>query len=365
MQVATGGARVLIDHLLRTLPVKAGSDSLHVFRPATGDRLPREAEEVVLPTIHPFLYENILLPLYLRRHPVDVLICPKNLVPPFLPAHVASVAVVLDLAYFPAAGAGVREYKLCDALYMRAFMRASARRATHVVAISKHTRQDLIKLFALAPKRISVAYPGVASPKPETISPDAVTNVKHALGLHRPYIFYAGSLSPRKNAIRLLHAFAELKDQMPHDLVVTAGKSWKDKAVEREMAQLQLADRFHRLGTVTEDQLHALYRGAALSVYPSLYEGFGLPVLEAMACGCPVVASNRSAVPEAVGDAAVLVNPLQEADIKRGMLEVLQSEARREQLRKAGRQHAAKFRWESFGDKVYAAAEQAFHSKRS
>ncbi len=365
MQVATGGARVLIDNLLKSLPIKTGCDSLHVFRPATGEPLSRDAEEVVLPNIHPFLYENILLPLYLRRYPVDVLICPKNLVPPFMPPHVASVAVVLDLAYFAAAGAGVREYKLCDTLYMRGFMRASVQRASHVVAISKHTRQDLIRLFALDQEKISVAYPGVTPPNRAIISPDAVTHVKQALGLHKPYIFYAGSLSPRKNAIRLLDAFAELKDQVPHQLVVTAGKSWRDKSVMRKIAQLQLADRFVRLGTVTDHQLQALYRGAALFVYPSLYEGFGLPVLEAMACGCPVVASNRSAVPEAAGDAAVLVDPLQRADIERGILEVLQSSVRAGQLREAGRQHAAKFRWDAFGDKVYAAAEQAFRSKRS
>ncbi len=355
---------MLIDHLLRTLPVKAGRDSLHVFRPATGGPLLAHAEEVVLPNVHPFLYENVLLPLALRRHRLDVLICPKNLVPPFLSPDLATVAIVLDLAYFPQAGAGVDEYKLFDTLYMRAFMRSCAHRATHLVAISEHTRRDLTRLFDLAPEKISVALPGVMPPDPAAISAEAVAGARAELGLDRPYIFYAGTLSPRKNVVRLVRAFAAIRDRVPHDLVVTAGKSWKDREVGREISRLGLQDRFHRLGTVTETQLQALYRGATLFVYPSLYEGFGLPVLEAMACGCPVVASNRSAVPEAAGGAALLIDPYDETDIQRAMLEVLQSEDRANQLREAGRLWAATCGWERFGEQVYAAAEQACRPTR-
>lgn len=150
---------------------------------------------------------------------------------------------------------------------------------------------------------------GGERPKAEAVAAERVAAVRARYQLGSPYVFYAGSLSPRKNMVRGVRAFARLAKDFPHDLVVTAGKSWRDREVEDEVDRCGLRGRFRRLGAVAEEDLPALYAGADVFFFPSLYEGFGLPVLEAMACGCPVVAANTSSIPEAADGAALLVDP--------------------------------------------------------
>ena len=164
-------------------------------------------------------------------------------------------------------------------------------------------------------------------------------------GLPSQFIMYVGSLSPRKNMTRLLQAFASIKDQIPHQLVLTGSKSWKDADVYQTIARLSIQDRIHKLGYVDEQDMPGLYNLAEAYIYPSLYEGFGLPVLEAMQCECPVIASMSTSIPEVAGDAAILFDPMDPNAMANAICQVLLDRDLREQLKVKGLARAKQFSW--------------------
>jgi glycosyltransferase involved in cell wall biosynthesis len=168
-----------------------------------------------------------------------------------------------------------------------------------------------------------------------------------AFGLGDPYLLYVGSLEPRKNLIRLLEAFALLgQDRRRTKLVIVGAPKWQTSPILRRVRELGIEQEVRFLGPVPDDELPSLYSAAQLLVLPSLYEGFGLPVLEAMACGAPVVASNVSAIPEVAGDAAILVDPFDTRSISRAIARVLEDRALAEQMRARGLAQASRFSWE-------------------
>jgi len=304
------------------------------------------ADEVFFQAPTAFLWENAALPLRLRGQKLDALFCAKNLVPWFTPRGLRTVIMVYDLVYFPIGGRYLDEYPALDVAYMRRFLPGSVRRADRIIAISANTAKDVKDLFAPDPAKVSVAYLGVDVPPPAAFSPEYLGEVRCRHALTRPYIFYCGTLSPRKNMKRVLEAFAGMRTEIPHDFVVTAGKSWNDREVHDAVRRLGLGDRFRQLGDVPASDMPALYRMADAFVYVSLYEGFGLPVLEAMACGCPVLTSNTSSIPEVAGDAALMVDPLDATAISAGLRRILGDRSFADELRRRGQAQAAKFTWD-------------------
>ncbi len=304
------------------------------------------AQEVFIPPRHPLLWENVWLSRAARKYGIDALFCPKNLVPLFLPRTIKTIAVVLDLLYFPVMGERFSEYLWQDTLYMRLFLRRSLKRTDRIIAISENTRRDVDALCPAVGDRLTTVHLGVGPIREESLSEERRQFIRTRYGLNTPYIFYCGSLSPRKNIVRTLEAFAAIKGNIPHNFVVTAGKSWKDRPVFDAVKRLHLSDRFVKLGTVPVEDMPALYGMADMFVYPSLYEGFGLPVLEAMACGCPVLTSNTSSLPEVAGDAALTVDPRDASSIASGMLKILTDREEAERLRNKGLERARRFTWE-------------------
>lgn len=304
-----GGARKVVEEVLRRLPDLGGGHEIISYQPPGTPVMPG-VTPVWVAAPHAVWWEQVALPRALHLSPPDVLFAPKTLLPLWLPQQTRTVSLVLDLLYFPIGGHYVHEYRWRDIAYNRLFYRDSCRRATAIACISEQTRHDL---FAVCPdlpvEKVQVVPLGVERPKAEAVAAERVAAVRARYQLGSPYVFYAGSLSPRKNMVRGVRAFARLAKDFPHDLVVTAGKSWRDREVEDEVDRCGLRGRFRRLGAVAEEDLPALYAGADVFFFPSLYEGFGLPVLEAMACGCPVVAANTSSIPEAADGAALLVDP--------------------------------------------------------
>ena len=238
----------------------------------------------------------------------------------FVPAHVVpllhptSVVTLHDLGYlvFPTAHPARRRLEL------HLTTRWSLHAARHIIAISQATKADLVRHYGADPARITVVYHGL-SPNFRPTSDPAVL-VRHGLqqsgeAAPRPYFFYVGTLQPRKNLARLLDAFANanqrlaaLPDERP--LLVLAGRrGWLTETIAERATALGLRDRVRLLGYVPDADLPALLSGALAFAFPSLYEGFGMPVLEAMACGTPVLTSTTSALPEVAGDAALLVDP--------------------------------------------------------
>lgn len=229
--------------------------------------------------------------------------------------------------------------------HLNTWVPRSVARADHVIAVSEATRRDLIELYDTPPEKISVLYHGVTGEfRPvEDRAQLAAVRQKYGLG-EQPFVLSLGTMQPRKNYRRLIRAFARLKP--PLSLVIVGGKGWAYEEVFAEVDQLGLTGRVYFPGFVANAELPALYSAAALFVYPSLYEGFGLPVLEAMACGTPVVAANRSALPEVVGEAGLLVDPLDVQALAAAMAQVLAGSELRRRLSQAGLAQAAQFSWE-------------------
>lgn len=274
-----------------------------------------------------------------------------------LAARCPTVVTVHDLSFlrFPDA------FKPFNRTYLAWATRASARRAALVIAVSESTRQDVIALLGVSPEKVVVVYNGVTEafcPAPA----EQVEAVARELDLPESFILFVGTLEPRKNLVRLLEAYARLRQMQPRGgsppLVLAGGKGWYYQEIMERVEALGLKDHVIFPGFVPADTLPWLYRAAGLFVYPSLFEGFGLPVLEAMACGTPVITSTASSLPEVAGDAALLVDPEDTEGLADAMKRVLSDPELAAHLRLAGLARAVSFSWER------AAAETAGYHRR-
>jgi glycosyltransferase involved in cell wall biosynthesis len=297
------------------------------------------AKNIVLESNNKLIWDYYLLPKAVRKHNLDIMILPKNVVPFFVNAK--SVVIIHDLAYFiPELNA----YPLIDTLYMTSMIRSSLSRADIIVSVSENTKKDLVEIIGTNANRIKVVHEAADQKYRQVTDRLKLDEVKSKYNLSDNFIFYSGSLSPRKNMLRFLTAFNLIKDTVPHKLVLTGGKSWKDGDVRQLISQL--GDSVIKLGYVPDEHMPFIYNLADLFVYPSLYEGFGLPPLEAMACGCPVIASNSSSIPEVVGDAAVMIDPYDINEIADTMYKVLTDNNLRNQMINKGLKRAEEFSWE-------------------
>ena len=230
-----------------------------------------------------------------------------------------------------------------EVFFFRYMLPQILRRCAAVIAVSESTKRDVIRLYGTPPHKIHVIYEGFDE---NLFRPCRDTaGVRQALGLDR-YIHYAGNIIPHKNVARLVEAFSLIADRVPHRLVLQ-GRRGADYAayLERLIAERGLEGRVLFPGYIPIEQLPQLYSGASAFVTVSLSEGFGLPPLEAMACGTPVIASNTSSLPEVVGDAGILVDPGSPQQIADAMLRVIEDEAHRDELSRRAVEQASRFSW--------------------
>jgi glycosyltransferase involved in cell wall biosynthesis len=287
------------------------------------------------------LWEQAVLPWRLRQLRIDVLHSPHHTTP-LLPCGCRRVVTFHDLTFFLLP----ERYPPTRRLYFQTMTRLSARVAGAVVVPSEAVRRDVVRILGLPPERV-FAIPEAAGPAFHPQDATAVSAVRRRYGLNGPFILSVGSLEPGKNRERLLEAFARLRARgLEHMLVVAGQRAWRYEGEGPLAQRLGLAESVRFLGHVPQADLPALYSAAEIFAFPSLYEGFGLPTLEAMACGTPVVASNVSAVPEVVGDAAIQVSPLDVEALADAMERLLRDERLRDELRERGLKRAAGFSWE-------------------
>jgi glycosyltransferase involved in cell wall biosynthesis len=278
-----------------------------------------------------------------------------HLLPKF--RRLPAVFTLHDLAFrlHPAA------FPLRHRTYMSLMMPRFLRAAAVVIAVSESTRRDAERLYRVPPGRIRVIHPGVGgSFRPA--SAEAVRALRDRMQLPDRFLLYLGTLEPRKNLLRLLEAFRHVKTKDADLKLVLAGRrGWLNRDLDRVLASKGLEGEVLVPGFVPDEDLPALYGAAAAFVYPSLYEGWGSPVLEALACGAPVVTSRVSSLPEVAGDCAVYVDPRDTRSIAEGLLRILTDPALRASLRANGPVRARNFSWERAARETQVAYRDALH----
>lgn len=237
-----------------------------------------------------------------------------------------------------------RLFRPANRLYLRLFTRLSVRRARRIIAVSVHTAEETVRLLGVAREKVRVVYHGV-DPIFRPLPPEDVAAFRASRGLPDRFVLFVGTLEPRKNLVRLIEAFARSRADAGTVLVLAGARGWYDEEIFATVERLGLSARVRFPGYVPNDELPFWYNAAYLFAYPSLYEGFGLPVLEAQACGTPVLTSSASALPEAAGDGALMVDPHNVEAIADGLHRLLTDETLRGVLRQRGLEHAARFSW--------------------
>ncbi len=231
-------------------------------------------------------------------------------------------------------------------LSTRVLVPRSLRRAAAIICPSQHTADDAAALFDIARERLKVIPHGFNGAFGRPVPPPALAAVRTRYRVPERYVLFNGTLQPRKNLETALFAVAEARRRDPVALVVVGARGWRDQPALDRIQSLGLQDAVHLLGYVPVQDLPALYTQAQAFLFPSLYEGFGLPVLEAMACGTPVIASNRTSIPEVAGPAALLVDPADREGWAAALIAVLQDGELRARLASAGRARSLQFSWE-------------------
>jgi glycosyltransferase involved in cell wall biosynthesis len=293
-----------------------------------------------LPTDRPpvrILWEQALQPWAVRRAKLDLLHSPAFVGPLFSACPLVVTVHDLSFLFFP------QSFRTLNRSYLRLFTWLSVRRAQRVLAVSESTKRDLVQYYGLSPAKVDVVYNGVDSAF-RPLPAEQVAAFRRQAGLPERFMLFVGTLEPRKNVVRLIEAYARLPKERP-PLVLVGGKGWLYEQIFAQVEALNLSGQVHFAGYVLAEDLPLWYNAADLFVYPSLYEGFGLPPLEAMACGTAVITSTASSLPEVVGKAGLAVDPTDTEALATAMGQMLIAKDLREQMQAEGLAQAQKFSW--------------------
>ncbi len=299
-------------------------------------------------------WEQLSMPPLLRQHRIDVLHSTHHHTPVVRRVAAKRVVTMHDVTFLVLP----ERYPLVRRLYMSTLTRLAARVADRIIVPSQATREGVLARLGVEGDHVRV-IPDAAGEQFTPSSADEVDRVRSAYGLQGDYVLSVGSLEPGKNRGSLLRAVAKLRDEgVDCTLAIAGQRGWRYEGDEVLTQQLGLGERVRFLGYVPSADLPPLYTGAALFAFPSLYEGFGLPILEAMGCGTPVVTSDVSSMPEAAGDAALLVDPLDVDAIAVALRRLLTDDPLRADLRERGLRRAAEFSWRRTAQETLAAYEE-------
>jgi glycosyltransferase involved in cell wall biosynthesis len=287
--------------------------------------------------------EQFTVPLDLRREGIDLFHAPHYVLPPLTPCK--AVVTIHDCIHlrFPQYLPNRLAY-----VYARSSLWMATHRAARVLTVSETSKRDILRYFKVPENKIDVIYNAIDERLLEAPTAAEVDLVRERYQLNDPFILYAGNIKPHKNLERLIDAFYRMrKGPLEHTkLLIIGDEISKYASLRRTVHRLKLHKHVRFFGFVSDKTLASLYRLASVFVFPSLYEGFGLPPLEAMAAGTPVITSNVSSLPEVVGDAAILIDPYEPDDIADAMSRVLTNEPLRQELRDKGLNRVKEFSWD-------------------
>jgi glycosyltransferase involved in cell wall biosynthesis len=308
-----------------------------------------------LPTINPRVripWEQLLAPLLLRLGHADVFHGVLNVAPLLCP--VPSVITIHDLAFlsFP------QTFRRLNRAYLTWATRVSARRASRILAVSEATKREIVRLLGVPPERIVVTY-DACEERFAPPDPVALEAFRRRAGLPERFILFVSTLEPRKNVPTLLEAYARIAGSTDAPLIIGGGKGWLYDAIFAKAHALGLGERVRFVGFIAGEDLPLWYAAATVFTLPSLYEGFGMPLLEAMACGTPVVTTTSSSLPEVVGDAGLMVPPTDAEALGAALLRLLNDAELRAELRERGFRQARRFSWSVTAERTLAAYQDA------
>lgn len=354
------GVSRFTEQMVRALQKRDTSDHYSVFlnetaRGGFSDSRNMRFRYTRLPAARPtvrIFWEQLVLPAVSTR--LDLLHCPVNVLPLLAPSP--AVLTIHDLTFLRYAD----RFRPERQRYLATLTKLSAKKARRIMTDSANTKRDVVEMLRVPAERIEVVYPGLDETFHPT-SPDELATFRQSKGLPENFILYVGTLEPRKNVEALIRAYSLLKAQGLRDwpLVIAGGRGWMFDDIYAEVERNDLVDQVLFPGYVAPEDLARWYGAASAFVYPSLYEGFGLPALEAMACGTPVVVSNASSLPEVVGDAGAQVDPHNTAELAETLAEILQSSPKRQQMTEAGLRRAASFTWDRAAEQIVQVYREA------
>lgn len=345
------------DELVRALACLGQDLTVYVTRAEDGlDGVAVRRVRASIPTPNEYVrafWEQALVPFDVARLRPEVYHSPNYIVP--LAIRCPTVVTVHDLAFFDRSS-----HRLRSRMYLGALTTIAVKRARRIICVSEFTRDGLVKRFPQVEERVRVVGEGVAdSFRPQAAGVVDAFRTRHQL--ERPYVLFVGTIEPRKNLARLIRAFgaAVAESGVEHDLLIAGSRGWMDEEVALAHRESPIAGRIRLLGYVPDEDLAAAYSGADLFAYPSLSEGYGLPPLEAMACGTAVLTSSAGSLPEVVGNAAALVDPTDDAAMAQALSRLLLDRTERERLQAAGLAWSARFRWGRVAEETLAVYREA------
>ncbi len=346
-RTGTEAYSLFLTRALSQLAVSRGHQVRLYYRGQPDEQIISDAEGIEhVGLSFPRLWTHLRLASELHRRPPDVFYTPAHVIP--YSYHRPSVATVHDLGFLHYPDAHTSR----QLLYLRWSTGHNSRRARRIIADSSATKRDLIQSYKIASQKIEVIYPGIDPELRPVTDPGKRAAVIKKYGVAAPYILYIGTIQPRKNLIRLIDGF--VSSGIEHQLVLAGKPGWLAEPINAHIQGLDTADRERVLSTgyIAPEDKSALISAADALVFPSLYEGFGFPLIEANACGTPVLASNSSSLPEIAGDAALLVDPLDVVAIGEGITQILSDDTLRDNLVTAGLANTKRFSWETAAEKT-------------
>jgi glycosyltransferase involved in cell wall biosynthesis len=302
--------------------------------------------------------EQIYIPFVAKKHNLDIFFSPCNISP--LSMNVPEVLTLFDLQWliYP------ELFSRFQLMYIKKFLPWSAHKAKAIITLSQHSKKDILKILpGVSEDKIKVIAPGITSIFKKIEAPNNVKEVKSKYHIRDKFILTVCQTHKRKNLGRLIEAFYQLKvnKHIPHQLIIAGGKGDAHDELISFINQKNIPDVIIT-GYISDIEVCLLYNSAEVMVYPSLFEGYGFPVIEAMACGTPVITSNVSSLPEAAGDAAMLINPYQVDEIVQAMDMVINNQELRNQLIQKGFKHAQRFSWENTAQETIKVLEKVYHT---
>lgn len=298
------------------------------------------------------VWEQSILPLLLVKEKINLYHAPGFVLPVLKSKKTKYVVTIADMTFFTHPEHHLQK----KTYYFRALIHYSLKGADKIITISENTKNDILSLFPISPQKIRAIH--LAADDIFTDRTRVVVKQENEIlqkyNIQKPYLLFVGMLEPRKNITGIFHAFEMLDEQHKKEikLVIVGEKGWMYQHIFNYVTEHKLENNVIFTGYVPDDELPVLYKNAICFLYPSFYEGFGIPIIEAMASGCPVITSNTSSLKEIAGNAAVLVEPNDTNAINKAIVEIITNKKKREELRIKGKKQAKNFSWQTMAEKT-------------